>query len=53
MCQFVVLAVNIATLVVIKMFAESIGRNAVHGSDSDENAEIEANFHFGTEVVTA
>lgn len=27
-------------------YAESIGRNAVHGSDSDENAEIEANFHF-------
>ena len=29
-----------------KMFAESIGRNAVHGSDSDENAEIEGNFFF-------
>jgi len=29
-----------------KNFAESIGRNAVHGSDSDENAEIESNFHF-------
>jgi nucleoside-diphosphate kinase len=28
------------------MFAESIGRNAVHGSDSDENAEIEGNFFF-------
>ena len=27
-------------------YAESIGRNAVHGSDSDENAEIEGNFHF-------
>jgi nucleoside-diphosphate kinase len=24
----------------------SIGENAVHGSDSDENAEIEANFFF-------
>ena len=23
------------------------GENAVHGSDSDENAEIEGNFHFG------
>lgn len=29
-----------------KMFAESIGRNAVHGSDSDENADIEGNFFF-------
>lgn len=29
-----------------KSFAESKAKNAVHGSDSDENAEIEANFHF-------
>lgn len=29
-----------------KNFAESMGRNAVHGSDSDENAEIEGNFFF-------
>lgn len=29
-----------------KIFAENIGRNAVHGSDSDENAEIEGNFFF-------
>ncbi|HLS10754.1 MAG TPA: nucleoside-diphosphate kinase [Flavobacteriaceae bacterium] len=29
-----------------KMFAESIDENAVHGSDSDENAAIEAAFHF-------
>jgi nucleoside-diphosphate kinase len=28
-------------------YANSIGENAVHGSDSDENAEIEGNFHFG------
>lgn len=28
------------------MFATSISENAVHGSDSDENAEIESNFHF-------
>ena len=27
-------------------FAESIDANAVHGSDSDENALIEAAFHF-------
>jgi len=30
-----------------KQFATSIGENAVHGSDSDENAEIEAGFFFG------
>jgi nucleoside-diphosphate kinase len=32
-------------------YATSVGENAVHGSDSDENAQIEADFHFaGTEV---
>ena len=34
-----------------KLYAESIGRNAVHGSDSDENAEIEGKFHFGAAEV--
>ncbi len=29
-----------------KLFAASMGENAVHGSDSDENAQIESNFHF-------
>lgn len=29
-----------------KLFAKSIAANAVHGSDSDENAQIEANFFF-------
>ncbi len=29
-----------------KNFAASIGENAVHGSDSDENAQIEGNFFF-------
>lgn len=29
-----------------KRFALNIERNAIHGSDSDENAQIEANFHF-------
>jgi len=29
-----------------KLYATSIGENAVHGSDSDENAEIESSFHF-------
>lgn len=28
------------------LFATSIGENAVHGSDSDENAQIEGSFHF-------
>ncbi|MDX1446811.1 nucleoside-diphosphate kinase [Lishizhenia sp.] len=32
-------------------YAESIGRNAVHGSDSDENAEIEGNFHFSANEI--
>ena len=27
-------------------YAESKGKNAVHGSDSDDNAQIEADFHF-------
>jgi nucleoside-diphosphate kinase len=27
-------------------YAKSIGENAVHGSDSDENAAIEGAFHF-------
>ncbi|HAI56938.1 MAG TPA: nucleoside-diphosphate kinase [Saprospirales bacterium] len=32
-------------------FAKSIGENAVHGSDSDDNAVIEGSFHFaGTEM---
>ncbi|PWL30396.1 MAG: nucleoside-diphosphate kinase [Fluviicola sp. XM-24bin1] len=34
-----------------KLYAESIGRNAVHGSDSDENAEIEGNFHFSAAEI--
>lgn len=34
-----------------KSFAESKGRNAVHGSDSDENAEIEAAFHFSNNEI--
>ena len=29
-----------------KLFATSVGENAVHGSDSDENAIIEGNFFF-------
>jgi nucleoside-diphosphate kinase len=29
-----------------KMFAKSLGENAIHGSDSDENATIEGDFFF-------
>jgi nucleoside-diphosphate kinase len=29
-----------------QLFAESIGENAIHGSDSDENALIESGFFF-------
>ena len=29
-----------------KLFAVSLGENAVHGSDSDENAKIEGDFFF-------
>ena len=29
-----------------KLFAKSIEANAIHGSDSDENAEIESSFFF-------
>ncbi|MFT3702395.1 MAG: nucleoside-diphosphate kinase [Agriterribacter sp.] len=31
-----------------KLFAENLGRNAIHGSDSDENASIEGNFFFSS-----
>ena len=34
-----------------KLFAKDSGENAVHGSDSDANAEIEGAFHFaGREI---
>lgn len=31
-----------------KLYAKSIGENAVHGSDSDENAAIEGSFFFSS-----
>ncbi|WP_072357135.1 nucleoside-diphosphate kinase [Chitinophaga sancti] len=37
---------NAAEGTIRKIYAESIGRNAVHGSDSDENAQIEGDFFF-------
>lgn len=33
------------------LYATSMGENAVHGSDSDENAEIEGSFHFTIEEI--
>lgn len=34
-----------------KLYADSIGENAVHGSDSPENAKIEISYFFrGTEI---
>ncbi|MEN8790121.1 MAG: nucleoside-diphosphate kinase [Flavobacteriaceae bacterium] len=36
-----------------KLYAKDIGENAVHGSDSDDNAAIEGAFHFsGREIYT-
>lgn len=29
-----------------KLYASSLGENAIHGADSDENAAIEGAFHF-------
>ena len=37
---------NAAEGTIRKRFAASIGENAVHGSDSDENAQIEGSFFF-------
>ena len=31
-----------------KLYAKSVSENAVHGSDSNENAIIEASFHFAS-----
>lgn len=36
-----------------KLYAESKGRNAVHGSDSDENAATEIRFFFGDDLPGA
>ena len=34
-----------------KSYAESKATNAVHGSDSDENAQIEGEFHFNLNEI--
>jgi nucleoside-diphosphate kinase len=42
---------NAAEGTIRKKYATSMGENAVHGSDSDENAAIESAFHFsGREI---
>lgn len=42
---------NAAEGTIRRKYAKSIGENAIHGSDSDENAAIEGAFHFaGTEI---
>ena len=33
------------------MFADSISENAIHGSDSNENAAIESAFHFSNREI--
>jgi nucleoside-diphosphate kinase len=42
---------NAAEGTVRKLYAESIQANAVHGSDSDENAAIEAAFFFSQNEI--
>ncbi len=44
---------NAAEGTIRKMFAESIERNSVHGSDSAENAKIEIDFFFKQEEIAA
>ncbi len=34
-----------------KKYAKSKGENAIHGSDSDENADAEISFHFDTNEI--
>ena len=34
-----------------KIFAKSISENAIHGSDSDDNAKIECEFHFSADEI--
>ena len=42
---------NAAAGTIRAKYAKSVGENAAHGSDSDENAAIEGAFHFaGTEI---
>ncbi len=36
-----------------RLYADSVGENIVHGSDSDENAAIEGSYFFATSEVVA
>lgn len=36
-----------------KSFATSVGENAIHGSDSNENAALESAFHFSQREIYA
>ena len=36
-----------------KSFATSVGENAIHGSDSNENAQLEGSFHFSQREIYA
>ena len=43
---------DLVDFIVVSEYAISKGENSVHGSDSDENAKIEAEFHFsGREIL--
>lgn len=44
---------NAAEGTIRKIYGTSIERNAVHGSDSDENAAIEASFFFSNSEIVA
>ena len=34
-----------------KLYATSLSENAIHGSDSDDNANIECAFHFSSREI--
>ena len=42
---------NAADGTIRKKFAESIEKNAIHGSDSDDNAQIESNLLFSSSEI--
>ncbi|ARA94852.1 nucleoside-diphosphate kinase [Rhodothermaceae bacterium RA] len=44
---------NAAEGTIRKDYAESVGRNAVHGSDSVENGRLEANYFFAEHEIVA
>lgn len=44
---------NAADGTIRKLYADSVGENIVHGSDSVENAAIEASYFFATSEIVA